>query len=217
MSQHACDHVANVHGSGRILQERQAHEEEREAKDELTDTLPMAFSTEYQWHTDSQHRNGKGRYVHLETYGRDNPCCDGSTNVGTHDDTNRLCQRHQSGIHKTHHHHRCSTRRLDKRRDENTRQHTHHTILRHGCQDTAQAVACKLFKALRHSLHTEEKQCQRADKRENVDNQIHCVVFCITLQRYFNLITSPLRRCYNPVTSVVVTKLLYQRNAFVTF
>ena len=110
MGKHACHHVADIHGGSRFLKERQAHEEERETEDEFTDTLSAALSTEDQRHADGQHRDGESRNVHLETHGRNNPRRNRSTDVGTHDDTDRLRQRHQSGIHETHYHHRRGTR-----------------------------------------------------------------------------------------------------------
>ena len=54
MGKHAGHKIADIHGSGSLLQECQAHEEEREAEDEFADTLPISFSTENKRHSDSQ-------------------------------------------------------------------------------------------------------------------------------------------------------------------
>ena len=110
MGKHAGHKIADIHGSGSLLQECQAHEEEREAEDEFADTLPISFSTENKRHTDSQQGDGEGGNVHLEPDGRDDPRCHCRTDVGTHNDTDGLGERHQSGIHKTNHHHCGGTR-----------------------------------------------------------------------------------------------------------
>ena len=198
MGQHARHHVADVHRRGSLLQERQSHEQEREAEDELAHALAVALAAEDERHADGKQGDGKGCNVHLEAHCRDNPCRHRRTDVGTHDDTYRLCQCHQSGIHKTHYHHRGGTRRLDECRDEHTRQHTHHAVFRHRCQDAAQAVARKLLQALRHGLHAEEKQCQRTDERENVDNQFHYFLFFATKvsQSCYTTVTLMLQSCY---------------------
>ena len=183
MRQYARHHIANTHGCSYILKEGQAHKQEREAEDEFPKAFPVTFSTENQWHTDGQQRNREGCNIHFETYSRDNPRRHRRTDVGTHDDTDTLAKRHQSGIHKTHHHHRRCTRRLDECRNQDTCQDTHYAVLGHCRQNTTQAIARKLFKTLRHRLHSEEEQCQRTHERENVDNQFHFFVFLMMRQR----------------------------------
>ena len=111
---------------------------------------------------------------------------------------------------------RADTSRQQIEANENTRQHAHHAVLRHGCQNTAQAVACKLLQSLRHRLHSEEEQCQRAQKRKNVDNQFHCVVFnnyaAKVLQSCNSTVTQMLQFCYNRRCNPSITLLKHVCN-----
>ena len=105
--QQVCHHIANVHGGSSLLQERKTHEEERKTENKLTNALSMVLSVEYQWHANRQQGDGKSSDIHFEPHGRDNPCCDSSSDVCTHDDADGLRKRHQTSIHKTNYHH-CS-------------------------------------------------------------------------------------------------------------
>ena len=87
VSQHSCHHVANIQCSGCVLEELQAHEEEGETEYEFSDALALRLAREYHRQTDGKQRNGKCRDVDFEADGRDDPCGDGSTDIGTHDHT----------------------------------------------------------------------------------------------------------------------------------
>ena len=165
MCQHACHQLTYVQIRGSRLQEAQTHKQERETEDELTQTLPAGLMIEYQRQTESQQRNGEGRDIHLKAYSRDNPGSDCSTHVGTHNDTNRLFQRHQASVHKGNHHNGRGTGRLNQSCDKNTCENTHDPIFRHGCQDRAKPVARELCQTLTHDLHSIKEETQRAQKR----------------------------------------------------
>ena len=168
LGKHSSDHGAYVEVGGSLLQETKPHEEEGKSEDKLTHRLALAFTAENEGNAKCKQWQSKCGYVHLKSYGRDDPRCDCSTYIGTHDDTDSLCQIHQPCIDKRYHHDGRGRRRLNESCDDDTCQHAHKAILGHSSQDAAQTVACKLFQSLAHRFHTEEKKTKRSQKGEKV-------------------------------------------------
>ena len=69
---------------------------------------------------------------HPQAVLRYNPCGNGRTDIGTHNNTNCLNQCHQSRINKTNNHNRCCTAALNNRCDNGT------------YDDCQQPVTCKI-------------------------------------------------------------------------
>ena len=83
--QHLCHHASYVEVVCRALKVGETHEEEREAKNELTDTLPFLVSTEIERYAYCDERERHGGDIHLESYQRYYPCCHCGADIRTHD------------------------------------------------------------------------------------------------------------------------------------
>ena len=131
----------------------------------------------------SQHQREVGGLEHLDqhtaavqTDQTQQPCRNGGTDIGTHDDTHRLAQGHNTRVDQTHQHDSDSRGGLDHSRDQRTEEHTLDGAGGHGSEDALQLAAGQLFQTHRHHIHTIEEQCQAAAQRKDA-KQIHTRFF----------------------------------------
>ena len=78
----------------------------------------------------------------LDTGEAEDPGRNGGTDIGAHDNTDGLAQRHQTGIDETDNHNRSGRGALNNGGNTKAGQQTHQAVLGHLFQQRAQATAC---------------------------------------------------------------------------
>ena len=114
---------------------------------------------------DHQHHAHKGKHRGQLTHIQGNEQAGNrGTNVGAHDDPDRLAQSHHPGVYKAYHHHCGSGGGLDDSGDGRTHQHAQKAVGGKPLQNTLHPCAGGSLQAGTHHLHPMQKQCQAAQQ-----------------------------------------------------
>ena len=142
-----CLILAQMHVDARLSQRSQSQEHKGDTEEEIADITLLFIVDE----NDGNEESGIDKVgdVERETC-RHDPCGERSTDIGTHDDGNSLCQREQTRIDKRNRHDGGGGTGLHGSGDEHTRQHSRETISGHSSQDMAELRARHLLQSLTH-------------------------------------------------------------------
>ena len=113
----------------------------------------------------------------LDTGEAEDPGRNGGTDIGAHDNTDGLAQRHQTGIDETDNHNRSGRRALNNGGNTKAGQQTHQAVLGHLFQQRAQATACPALQGLAHQIHAEEEQTKTANEVQCIKNSHYIIPF----------------------------------------
>ena len=102
----------------------------------------------------------------------------GGTDVGTHDNRNRLHQLHDAGVQKAQHHHRCGCRALDHRRHTGAQRHTFDAVVGEAFQNTFQLRPRQILKGTAQQIHAEQKHTDAAQQGQ-------CIQYCFYIHARF--------------------------------
>ena len=183
----------------------QGKNQEGQTEEEVTDIAVLLLIDK-----DNTYEKGRiGQVANVKRHTRrHNPCCQGCTNVSTHNDRNSLCQRQQSCIDERHCHYGSCGRRLYTGRNKHTRQHTSKTIGSHGAKDVSQLRTRHLLKGFTHRLHTIHQECQRAQKRENYPDRHNIFIKLFYFSTIFRTFVAPKTLCLWNNKSKSVAKII---------
>ena len=81
------------------------------------------------------------------------PCCDGGTNVGTHDHADCLGQVQHACTYKTDYHNRCRATGLDDRRDQCAQCHSQKPVIGEHSKKAAHLASRRLLHTICHDVH----------------------------------------------------------------
>ncbi len=176
---HAQNRIAEFYhegGKGRIVRQAghgaahglHAEHQDREADQDAAHVffLRLSLAGHDQRDADSRKDRRKGGWlaepdpkgIPLDPCERKYPRGDGGSNVGAHDDSHRLGQLHDSGVHEAHHHHRGGRRGLDHGRDSRSQQDSKDLPGRQFFQNIFQSSTGCFGKSRSHGTHTIQKQ-----------------------------------------------------------
>ena len=88
------------------------------------------------------------------------PACNGSPNVGPHDDAYGLYQSHQAAIHKAYHKYSGYAARLYDSSNQGAYSYGHQAIMGHQVDQSLQSAACYSLQAFRKHVHTQQEEPQ---------------------------------------------------------
>ena len=129
----------------------------------------MLFAEHGDGHACKGKSRGQGAHVQ-----RNHLACDGRPDIGAHDDANRLGQRHQPGIDKTHHHHGGRRGTLNGAGEHQAGQRPHQGIGRQLCQDSLEPFAGRGLQVAPHHGHAMQEKRQAAQQHQYIGD-IHPV------------------------------------------
>ena len=153
--------LAQVHFRACHAKRSQSQKQERDTKEEVADiAIALLINKDDTYQEGWIHSAGD---IEGHTC-RHNPCREGRTDIGTHNDRDGLRQREQTGIHKRHGHHCGGGGRLHGGCDECTRQHPRETVSGHRAKDMTQLWTRHLLQRLTHGLHTEHEKRKGAQE-----------------------------------------------------
>ena len=160
--------------------------------------LTVALGTHDQQNTNQCHNGREGLglehldpdVVALDSRQRQDPCCQGRTNIGTHDNTDGLSQLHDTGVDQTHQHNGHSRRGLDGNSDARAKQKAFKGVIGHLLEKLFQLTAGHLLQSGGHDRHTIQKEGQTTAECKQGKN-IHTYVsfsFSFLISLYFSSI-----------------------------
>ena len=113
----------------------------------------------------------KPEAVALDGAQAEQPGGDRCTDIGTHDDTDGLPQRHESGIDKSHHHDGGSRGGLDHGGHAQSQKESAEGGGCHAAENRPQAAARPFFQSVAHDVHAIQKQHQTTDQTKSIENR----------------------------------------------
>ena len=112
-----------------------------------------------------QHRCKELRLHDLAPLAHGNqPCRDGRTDIGAHDDAHRLIQRQDPCIYKADHHNGRRRGALNDRRDQRSQKDSQKPVVGNVAQHPLHLSAGCLLESVRHDIHAVQEHSEAADK-----------------------------------------------------
>ena len=138
--------------------------------DNITSTLDrLTFHEQHQNCTNKDEQRSKCTDVKRSNLRRHS-----RTDIRTHDNTNRLRQRHHARVYKTDYHQVCCGRALNDQRNQQTDQNRANTILCCAFQNAFQLITEHISETGRHDRHTVQKQSDTAKEDKPI---VYCHKF----------------------------------------
>ena len=121
------------------------------------------------FHEDHQHHAGKSEERSQSAYIQgDQKAGDRGADVGAHDDPDRLIERHDPGVNKSHHHDRGGGGGLDHSGDHSAHQNTEKSVGGQLFQDAFHPVTGGGLQTGTHHLHTVQEQGKASQETEEI-------------------------------------------------
>ena len=156
-----------MHVGGIDFQGRQTKQHERQTNEEIAEVgVLLGVDKRY-----SQYDSGIHNQAEVERSAAEHhdPCREGRTDVGTHDDRDSLRQRENTRRDETDGHDRCSRGRLNRRSNERTGEHARETVGSHRAKHVGQLATCHLLQAFTHHLHSVHQHRYGTDECNNLE------------------------------------------------
>ena len=155
-----------------LLEETHAEQEQGQTDDEFANEAEFVAFGEHEDERDGteEHGEAEGTAAFAQAKKGDNPCGDGSTDVGTHDDGDGTGQREEAGVDEGDHHDSCGRRGLDDSGDCCAGEDAAQGVAGNFSHDGAHAVAGNFLEAFTHKFHAEEENGKCPGKIDD-DNQ----------------------------------------------
>jgi hypothetical protein len=153
-----------LHG---VAHDIEPDEEQAEAEDDLADMLDLLIGDEKQ-ENEADEGDGKRKFTDFDGH---EPGGDGGADVGTHDDTDGLAERHEAGRYKADDHDGGGAAALEHRGDQRADQDADERIDGEDLQDAPHFFTGGLLQALPHEVHAKDEDGESAEQGGNSLNQ----------------------------------------------
>ena len=155
-----------------LLEETHAEQEQGKTDDEFANEAEFVAFGEHEDERDGteEHGEAEGTAALAQAKEGDNPCSDGCTDVGTHDDGDGTGQREEAGVDKGDNHDGCGRRGLDDSGDCCAGEDAAQGVAGNFSHDGAHAIAGNFLEAFTHKFHAEEEHGKCPGKIDD-DNQ----------------------------------------------